>query len=287
MASEPVADDHPVDSTSHEHNESTLGNEGHNGSARHNEIPFYEAVTSTTQDPSSNATPSNAIEDTNLDRASERDTGEYGELEPIKTRQSQNHQQLSRIHTKRSMTEDDIFRTLSRRRSQVTEMTEEEEEQEIERLMSRMFGKGRQAQSEDEQTRHVGVVWKNLTVKGMGLGAALQPTNGDFFLGLPRFLKTLFKHGVKAATAKPPVRDLIQDFTGCIRPGEMLLVLGRPGAGCSTFLKVLGNQRFGYEGIEGEVTYGGTDSKTMARDFRGEIIYNPEVRDAIAYSILC
>ena len=50
----------------------------------------------------------------------------------------------------------------------------------------------------------------------------------------------------------------------------MLLVLGRPGSGCSTFLKVIGNQRAGYESIDGEVTYGGTDAETMAKMYRSE-----------------
>jgi ATP-binding cassette subfamily G (WHITE) protein 2 (SNQ2) len=57
----------------------------------------------------------------------------------------------------------------------------------------------------------------------------------------------------------------------------MLLVLGRPGAGCSTFLKVIGNQRFGFEEITGDVTYGGTDAKEMSKKFRSEVLYNPEV----------
>ena len=37
----------------------------------------------------------------------------------------------------------------------------------------------------------------------------------------------------------------------------MLLVLGRPGSGCSTLLKVIANQRDGYVGVHGNVTYGG------------------------------
>lgn len=50
----------------------------------------------------------------------------------------------------------------------------------------------------------------------------------------------------------------------------MLLVLGRPGSGCSTFLKVIGNQRAGYKDIDGEVCYGGTDAETMAKMYRSE-----------------
>ena len=186
-----------------------------------------------------------------------------------------------------TMTEEDLFRALSRRRTSASGKTDaevEEEHAEIERLMSRMFGHGRQEHSEEEKTRHVGVVFRDLTVRGLGLGAALQPAVADIFLGLPRFLKALFTKGPKAAKAKPPVRNLLSDFTGCIRPGEMLLVLGRPGSGCSTFLKVLGNQRFGYEGFDGDVTYGGTDAKRMAKDFRGEVLYNPE--DDLHYATL-
>lgn len=184
-------------------------------------------------------------------------------------------------------TEEDLFRVLSRRRTSATGKSDaelDEEHAEIERLMSRMFGRGRQEHSEEEKTRHVGVVFRDLTVRGLGLGAALQPSVGDLFLGLPRFLKTLLTKGPKAVAAKPPVRELLSDFDGCIRPGQMLLVLGKPGAGCSTFLKVLGNQRFGYEDVRGEVTYGGTDAKKMAKHFRGEVLYNPE--DDLHYATL-
>lgn len=50
----------------------------------------------------------------------------------------------------------------------------------------------------------------------------------------------------------------------------MLLVLGRPGSGCSTFLKVVGNQRSGYKSVEGDVRYGGADAQTMADKYRSE-----------------
>ncbi|KAH9894645.1 ABC-2 type transporter-domain-containing protein [Xylariomycetidae sp. FL2044] len=181
-------------------------------------------------------------------------------------------------------TEEDLFQVLSRRKTGTSAAESHEEQDEIERLMSRMFGQARQQHSEEEKTRHAGVIFRNLTVKGAGLGASLQPTVGDIFLGLPRFLKNLLTKGPKAATAKPPVRELLSNFNGCVRPGEMLLVLGRPGSGCTTFLKTFCNQRAGYEDVLGDVTYGGTDAKRMAKDFRGEIIYNPE--DDLHYATL-
>lgn len=181
-------------------------------------------------------------------------------------------------------TEDQILQVLSRRRTDASATESQEDHDEIERLMSRMFGQARQQNSEEEKTRHAGVIFRNLTVKGVGLGASLQPTIGDLFLGLPRFLKNLLTKGPKAAVAKPPVRELLSNFNGCVRPGEILLVLGRPGSGCTTFLKTFCNQRAGYEEVLGDVTYGGTDAKRMAKDFRGEIIYNPE--DDLHYATL-
>ena len=156
------------------------------------------------------------------------------------------------------------------------------EQAEIERLMSRMFGKARHNKSE-EKTRHVGVVFKNLTVKGVGLGAAPQPTIGDIFLGLPRKIWALFNRNKKLGSG-PPIRTILNNFSGVIRPGEMLLVLGRPGSGCSTFLKVLGNQRAVFKSVKGEVTYGGLTSEQMAKDYRGEVLYNPE--DDLHYATL-
>ena len=184
-------------------------------------------------------------------------------------------------------TEEDLFRVLSRRRTNASAKSSDdlqEEQAEIEKLLTRMFGHERQAHSEEEKTRHSGVVFHDLTVKGVGLGASLQPTVGDIFLGLPRTIKNLITKGPKAAAGKPPVRNLINSFDGCVRPGEMLLVLGRPGSGCTTFLKAFCNQRSGFADVLGDVSYGGTDAKRMAKDFRGEVIYNPE--DDLHYATL-
>ncbi|KAF7719647.1 ABC-2 type transporter / CDR ABC transporter family protein [Penicillium ucsense] len=175
-----------------------------------------------------------------------------------------------------NLDDDEIRKTISRRKTHVSGH-EGEEWAQIEQLISRMFGSERKANSDEEQTRHSGVIWKNLTVKGVGLGAALQPTNGDILLGIPRFFKGLLTRGRRGASGgKSEIRTILDDFSGAVNPGEMLLVLGRPGSGCSTFLKVIGNQRHGYESVEGDVLYGGTDATTMAKKYRSEVSYNPE-----------
>tara|TARA_R110002003_G_scaffold357_5_gene19118 strand:- start:8344 stop:9111 length:768 start_codon:yes stop_codon:yes gene_type:complete len=218
-----------------------------------------------------------AVESDSSYSDNERD-GTYAAVKPAEAAAAR-----PQLQSKQSkpMTEDEIFRVMSRRRTSqagglsktntnVTERSHEEDD-EINNLMSKMFGRTRQESSEEEKTRHHGVIFKHLTVKGMGIGAALQPSVGDFFLDPFRFGKNLITKGPKKAAGKPPVRTLLDDFSGCIKSGEMLLVLGRPGAGCSTFLKMIGNQRFGFEDISGDVTYGGTDAEEMSKKFRSEV----------------
>jgi len=74
--------------------------------------------------------------------------------------------------------------------------------------------------------------------------------------------------------AENTLRTLLQDFSGCVKDGEMLLVLGRPGSGCSTFLKTIASQTEGYESVEGEISYGGLSAEEVKKHYRGEVVYN-------------
>ncbi|KAE9382722.1 hypothetical protein BT96DRAFT_740381, partial [Gymnopus androsaceus JB14] len=64
--------------------------------------------------------------------------------------------------------------------------------------------------------------------------------------------------------------------SGVLKPGEMCLVLGCPGAGCSTFLKAIANQREEYANVSGQVLYAGMDAAEMAKFYKGEVVYNEE-----------
>ncbi|KAL3420743.1 ABC drug exporter [Phlyctema vagabunda] len=128
--------------------------------------------------------------------------------------------------------------------------------------------------------KKVGVVYKNLTVQGVGatstyvktLPSAVLGTFGpDLYKLLSRLIPALPKFG-----AQGEKRNLISDFSGVVRDGEMLLVLGRPGSGCSTFLKAISNQRASFAGVSGEVSYGGISAEEQIKNYRGEISYNEE-----------
>lgn len=55
-----------------------------------------------------------------------------------------------------------------------------------------------------------------------------------------------------------------------------LLVLGRPGSGCSTFLRAVANEHNGFLDVQGDLLYNGIDFKTVAKKYSQECIYNGE-----------
>ncbi|ORX98957.1 ABC-2 type transporter-domain-containing protein [Clohesyomyces aquaticus] len=59
-----------------------------------------------------------------------------------------------------------------------------------------------------------------------------------------------------------------------VRPGEMLLVLGKPGSGCSSFLRTTAN-RPGLS-LEGQLHFSGISHEEFYRNYRRETIYLPE-----------
>ncbi|KAH7929251.1 hypothetical protein BV22DRAFT_1192162 [Leucogyrophana mollusca] len=117
--------------------------------------------------------------------------------------------------------------------------------------------------------RELGVMFQDLRVVGIGARASFQPTIGSLF-NPAAILKNI------SAMRHPPVRNILEGFEGIVTPGEMLLVLGRPGSGCSTFLKTIANQRGEYHAVEGEVCYDSFTPKDIEQRYRGDVTYCPE-----------
>ncbi|KAL7904164.1 Brefeldin A resistance protein [Trichoderma velutinum] len=70
---------------------------------------------------------------------------------------------------------------------------------------------------------------------------------------------------------------ILQGFNGIVKNGEMLLVLGRPGSGCTTLLKTLAGMTEDYTGWSGLIEFSGVPIETVRKRFRGAVTYNPEV----------
>jgi ATP-binding cassette, subfamily G (WHITE), member 2, SNQ2 len=194
----------------------------------------------------------------------------------------------ARLGLSKTETAKSTRRTRSRAQSQATaesgisETVDDETEAEEEDFNVGAFlreGHFEKRAASGDPTKKIGVVYKNLTVKGVGASVAFTKTLPEAILGtfgpdlyrlLCRFIPRL-RIGKKA-----PLRDLIHDFSGAIKDGEIMLVLGRPGSGCTTFLKAIANERSGYAAVTGEVTYGGISAEEQRKNYKGEVSYNPE-----------
>ena len=141
-------------------------------------------------------------------------------------------------------------------------------------LEETLRGQKREEGASGIKSKRIGVIWENLTVSGVGGVKNIVKTFPQAFVSffnVPETLMHIFGYGKKGKEI-----DILRGFRGVVKPGEMVLVLGRPGSGCTTFLKVIANQRFGYTRVDGEVLYGQYDAKTFSKYYRGEAVYNGE-----------
>jgi ABC-type multidrug transport system ATPase subunit len=125
-----------------------------------------------------------------------------------------------------------------------------------------------QLEGEGIEMKKVNVVYKNLDVFGSGKALQLQSTVADLFMS-PFRAKEFF--------GKSERKQILHSFDGIIRAGELCIVLGRPGSGCSTLLKALTGELHGLETDESVIHYNGIPQARMRKEFKGETVYNQEV----------
>jgi ATP-binding cassette subfamily G (WHITE) protein 2 (PDR) len=114
------------------------------------------------------------------------------------------------------------------------------------------------------------VVYKGLNVYGSGKALQLQSTVADIFMA-PFRAREFFSFG------KGDRKQILHSFDGIIRQGELCVVLGRPGSGCSTLLKALTGELHGLQTDESIIHYNGIPQHKMIKEFKGETVYNQEV----------
>ncbi|KAI8318552.1 hypothetical protein GQ54DRAFT_321724 [Martensiomyces pterosporus] len=154
---------------------------------------------------------------------------------------------------------------------------------------------GRQQQQGPPFTKRVGLVFDDLSVYGDNVANRHIGTVVTPFYKLLKGAAHGF--GVKKLLSKEDNhKQLLNKMSGVVEDGEMLLVLGQPGSGCSTLLRVLGNRRGTYKRIEGKVSYGGLTPEEVTKRYRGEVAYNQEddvhfptltVRKTLEFAIQC
>ena len=140
------------------------------------------------------------------------------------------------------------------------------------------------------EDRAASVAYRNLHVFGFGTTTDYQRTFANYLLTYLRLLRSLFGRQQKSRL------DILQGFEGIISSKEMLLVLGRPGSGCTTFLKTLAGHTHGlrvhdastinYQGNTFRAPYTcsscsnssntGIPPEVIHEAFRGECTYQPE-----------
>ncbi|KAI7867468.1 ABC-2 type transporter-domain-containing protein [Mucor mucedo] len=160
-----------------------------------------------------------------------------------------------------------ISRKSSRVSGKLEEGTADQDDFNLSDFLHGMSNDQRQA---GHQPKHLGVIWKNLSVEGVGAEAHTIPTVTSGIIKNLQFWK-LFGFGTKKS-----VKIILKDLSGFCKDGEMLLLLGRPGAGCTTLLKIISNMRSSFTDIQGTVNYGGFDQKHFASKFHGQTCYNSE-----------
>lgn len=148
----------------------------------------------------------------------------------------------------------------------------------------------RDAEAQEIKPRNFGVCFEDFSVLGKDQTYAFKSTMFDILM----FPYLIYR---SRRENKNPPRRILDEVNGLVENGEMLLVLGRPGSGCTTLLKNLsGTHLKAYVGTEGSISYDGIPQKEMLKEFPAELIYNPEldvhfthlkVKQVLDFAIAC
>ncbi|KAF2675451.1 hypothetical protein BT63DRAFT_420639, partial [Microthyrium microscopicum] len=114
------------------------------------------------------------------------------------------------------------------------------------------------------------VVFRELNVYGTAAPSHVQET-------VTSILQIPFQK-IFGAKKPAPKRLILQNLHGFVKSGELMAVIGRPGSGCSTFLKTIAGELNGLVvDAESILSYGGIPQERFKRFFDGESNYNPEL----------
>ncbi|KAF4957807.1 hypothetical protein FSARC_11183 [Fusarium sarcochroum] len=117
-----------------------------------------------------------------------------------------------------------------------------------------------------------GVVFSDLCVSGGDPSLQIQETVVSA-LTVP-FRKIIGRVTQRSVTSQ----SILQNFQGLLQSGELLLVLGRPGSGCTTLMKTLCGHLEGLKlETNSQIHYEGISFEEMTTRHRGDVTYNEEM----------
>lgn len=139
--------------------------------------------------------------------------------------------------------------------------------------------------------RRLAVRFDDVTTWGLGGDAVSVKTFLDAVVRTA-MLRDIYEWTIKPWLKKPTrsdARPIIRNISGAVRDGEMLLyvtrelsrvsvsncfrVLGRPGSGCSTFLKTVTSHHKEYLAVDGSIDYSGMSPQQIVSKYRGDVTY--------------
>ncbi|EMD92404.1 hypothetical protein COCC4DRAFT_130485 [Bipolaris maydis ATCC 48331] len=244
----------------------------------HTEDRTFEAIHTNQHDDASTNTPS--VNDTtarNSPKPDEKDTihgqhgvdvyraeAEFAQLSKELSRTSNMSRRMSRVQSRHSRK--DPVADVEKAGSQSSDEPFD--------LEATLRGNREEEERSGIKAKRIGVIWDGLTVSGIGGVKNYVKTFPDSFVSFFNVFETAAS--ILGLGKKGKEFDILKDFKGVVKPGEMVLVLGKPGSGCTTFLKVISNQRYGYTKIDGNVQYGPFDADFFEKRYRGEAVYCEE-----------
>lgn len=122
----------------------------------------------------------------------------------------------------------------------------------------------------------LGVAYRDLCARGVSSDADFQPTFASLALKLTKDF--YFKHFRSKDSSR--YFEILKPMDAIIEPGTLTVVLGRPGAGCSTLLRTIAAQTYGFKvDPESKISYDGLTPNDIEKHYRGEVVYSAETDD--------
>lgn len=132
--------------------------------------------------------------------------------------------------------------------------------------------------AESFKPANLGITYKNLSCQGFKV-------DEDFQLDFINAPYKVFRNFVRENLLSEEKRqsqmfDILKPMDGIIKPGEVTVVLGRPGAGCSTLLKTIANNTYGFDvSKESVISYSGLTPTQISKNYRGDVVYCAETEN--------